>query len=88
MNNLWIHFIPCTRGTNTMERTHKWTVPEFGNNPVGIELSGVILAKLRHCMIIRAAIKSRPGYPCFNHYNTWTVDQLQNIEEVIFDILS
>jgi hypothetical protein len=62
-------------------------VPVFGNNPVGIELSDVILAEMRHCMHIRAAIKNRPSYPRFGHYDTWTVDQLQNVNEVVFGIL-
>ncbi len=62
-------------------------VPVFGNNPVGIKLSDVILAEMRHRMNIRAAIKNQPSYPCFGHYDTWTVDQLQNVYEVVFGIL-
>jgi hypothetical protein len=62
-------------------------VPVFGNNPVGIKLSDVILAKMRHRMNIRAAIKNRPSYPRFGHYDTWTVDQLQNVYKVVFGIL-
>jgi hypothetical protein len=62
-DNLGIPLIRCTRGTNTVERTHKWMVPVFGNNPVGMELSYVILAEMRHRMNIRAANKNRPSYP-------------------------
>jgi hypothetical protein len=38
-------------------------------------------------MNIRAAIKNRPSYPRFGHYDTWTVDQLQNVYEVVFGII-
>jgi hypothetical protein len=86
-DNLGIPLIRCTRGTNTVERTHKWMVPVFGNNPVGIELSDVLLSEMRHRMNMRAGIRNRPGYPRFGHYNTWTIDQLQNIYEVVFGIL-
>jgi hypothetical protein len=86
-DNLGIPLIRCTRGTNTVERTHKWMVPVFGNNPVGIELSDVLLSEMRHRMNMRAAIRNRPSYPRFGHYDTWTIDQLQNVYETVFGIL-
>jgi hypothetical protein len=87
-DNLGIPLIWCTRGTYTMERMHKWMVPVFGNNPAGIGHSDDILAEMRLRMNIHSAIKNQPGYPCFGHYDTWTVDQLQNnIYEVVFGIL-
>jgi hypothetical protein len=30
--------------------------------------------------------RNRPGYPRFSHYDTWTVDQLQNVYEAVFGI--
>jgi hypothetical protein len=62
-------------------------VPVFGNNPVGIELSELLLAEMRHRMSIRAAIRNRPGYPRFGHYDTWAFDQLQNIYDTVFGII-
>jgi hypothetical protein len=52
-DNLGIPLIRFTRGTNTVERTHKWMVPVLGNNPVGIELSDVLLVEMRHRMNMR-----------------------------------
>lgn len=70
----------CARGTNSDEGSiHQKIVQAFGTFNAGPALADDLLAEFRHRHNEDANRRNRPNYMDFGHYDTWIVDDLQNI---------
>ena len=78
-NQYGLEVIECFRGTNRTESYHKNLAVTFGSWHVGIELSDCLLAERRHRHNQKCSEKRRLGFPKLGHFNTWVLDQLQNL---------
>ena len=79
MNKYDMEEIECMRGTNRVEAYHKHLIVTFGHFHTGVELSTVLLAERRHRHNHRCSERRRRGFPRIGHYDTWLIDQLQNL---------
>ena len=78
-NKYGMEIIECVRGTNHTEAYHKNLAVIFGGWPIGVEMSDCLYAERRHRHNHRCAERRRFGFPKLGHYDTWLVDQLQNL---------
>ncbi len=78
-NKYGLDLIECLRGTNRTEAYHKNLAVTFGSWHVGVEMSDCLLAERRHRHNHKCSERRRFGFPVLGHYNTWVVDQLQNL---------
>ena len=78
-NQYGLEVMECFRGTNRTESYHKNLAVTFGSWHVGIELSDCLLAERRHRHNQKCSEKRRLGFPKLGHFNTWVLDQLQNL---------
>ena len=80
MTNLYdMELLDCWRGTNRTEAYHKNLVTTFGSWHTGIEMSDYLLAERRHRHNHKVSEKRRLGFPKLGHFDTWKIDQLQNL---------
>lgn len=73
----------CIRGTNSVESFHQKLVDNcstYGGSP---RYSDAMLAEIRHRYNERASIRNRPQYPDLGHYDTWIVDDIQELCETL-----
>jgi hypothetical protein len=85
-NKYGLELIECFRGTNRVESYHKSLTSAFGKWSVGVEMSDCLLAERRHRHNHKCAELRRLGTPLLGHYNTWDIDQLQNLTKENHDI--
>jgi hypothetical protein len=78
-NKYGMEVIECFRGTNRTESFHKNLTVTFGKWNVGIEMSDCLLAERRHRHNHKCSERRRLGFPKLGHFDTWLVDQLQNL---------
>ena len=78
-NKYGMEVIECFRGTNRTESYHKNLSVTFGSWSVGVEMSDCLLAERRHRHNHKCSERRRLGFPVLGHYDTWLVDQLQNL---------
>jgi hypothetical protein len=78
-NRYGLDIIECFRGTNRVEAYHKNLTVTFGRWQVGIEMSDCLLAERRHRHNHRCSELRRLGFHRIGHFNTWIIDQLQNL---------
>jgi hypothetical protein len=70
----------CARGTNSVEGSiHQKIVQAFGTYNAGPALADDLLAEFRHRHNEDASRRNRPNYLDVGHYDTWMVDDLQNV---------
>jgi hypothetical protein len=79
INKFGLEVIECCRGTNRVESYHKHLTVTFGRWNVGIRMSACLLAERRHRHNQKCSERRRLDYPIIGHYNTWEIDQLQNL---------
>lgn len=79
VDKLGLPLYTCNRGTNDVENVHKQLTTVFGRWGYGIEMSNCLLMWFRHRFNHRASERKRLGFPRFGHYDTWLVDDLQNL---------
>ena len=79
VNQYGLEVIECFRGTNRTECYHKNLAVTFGSWSVGVEMSDCLLAERRHRTNHKCSERRRLGFPILGHYDTWLVDQLQNL---------
>lgn len=79
MNQFGMEVLECCRGTNRTESFHKNLTVTFGRWNVGVEMSDCLLAERRHRHNQKCSERRRLGFPVLGHFNTWVVDQLQNL---------
>jgi len=80
MKNMYgMDMIECFRGTNRTEGYHKNLVTTFGSWQTGVEMSDCLLAERRHRHNQNVSEKRRPGFPKTGHYDSWKIDQQQNL---------
>lgn len=85
-NKYGLDIIECFRGTNRVEAYHKNLTVTFGRWQVGIEMSDCLLAERRHRHNHRCSELRRLGFHRIGHFNTWIIDQLQNLVRENHDI--
>jgi len=78
-NSYGMDMIECMRGTNRTEAYHKNLVMTFGGWHTGVEMSTCLLAERRHRHNHRCSELRRFGFPKIGHYDTWLINQLQNL---------
>lgn len=78
-NRYGLDVVECFRGTNRTESYHKNLTVTFGRWHVGIEMSDCLLAERRHRHNHKCSERRRHGFPIVGHFNTWIIDQLQNL---------
>lgn len=78
-NKYGMNIIECSRGTNRTEAYHKSLVTTFGTWHTGVEMSDYLLAERRHRHNHKVSEKRRFGFPKIGHFDTWKIDQLQNL---------
>ena len=78
-NKYGMEMIECMRGTNRTEAYHRNLVMTFGGWHTGVEMSTSLLAERRHRHNHRCSELRRFGFLKIGHYDTWLIDQLQNL---------
>lgn len=78
-NKYGLELLECKRGTNRTEACHKHIHATFRNWHVGNEMSNCLLGEFRHRYNHNCSQRRRFGFPVIGHYNTWMIDQLQNL---------
>eukprot|EP00804_Cyclotella_cryptica_P030502 CCRYP_008559-RA/>CCRYP_008559-RA protein AED:0.95 eAED:0.95 QI:0/0/0/0.33/1/1/3/0/557 len=78
-NKYGLELIECSRGTNRTEAYHKHLSVTFRNWSTGVEMSDCLLAERRHRHNHKCSERRRFGFPVVGHFNTWVIDQLQNL---------
>ncbi|KAL7477310.1 hypothetical protein ACHAW6_003119 [Cyclotella cf. meneghiniana] len=81
-----LDLIECLRGTDCTEACHKNLAVTFGSWPIGVEMSDCLLAECRHHHNYRCSERHCFGFPVLGNYNTWVMDQLQNLLRENHDI--
>ena len=76
-----MEMIDCMQGTNMTEAYHKNLLQSFFGWHTGVEMSTTtnLLAEQRHRGNHQCSEIRREGFPKIGHYNTWLIDQLQNL---------
>jgi hypothetical protein len=78
-NKYGMIIIECHHGTNQTENYHKNLTVTFGHWHTGVETSDYLLAERRHRHNHRCSEHRRFGFPILGHYDTWLIDQIQNL---------
>ncbi|KAL7525102.1 hypothetical protein ACHAXR_003597, partial [Thalassiosira sp. AJA248-18] len=78
-NKYDMEMIECSRGTNRTEAYHKNLMTAFGSWHTGVEMSDYLLAERRHRHNHNISEKRRLGFLKVGHYDTWKIDQQQNL---------
>ena len=78
-NKYHMEMLECLRGTNRTEAYHKNLITTFGSWCTGVEMSDCLLAERRHRHNHKCSEKRRWGFPKIGHFDTWKIDQLQNL---------
>ena len=78
-NKYGMELIECMRGTNRTEAYHKNLAVTFNAWHTGIEMSDALLMESMHRYNHRCSERRRLGFPKLAHFDTWLVDQLQNL---------
>ena len=78
-NKYGMEMIECMRGTNRTEAYHKNLVMTFGGHHTGLEMSAVHMGERRHMHNHNCSELRQWGFPRIGHYDTWLIDQLQNL---------
>ena len=71
--------IECSRGTNRTEAYHKGLSVTLDNWHTGVEMTFYVLAEKRHRHNHSCSERRRPGFPRLGMYDTWIIDQIQNL---------
>lgn len=79
LNQYGMEMIYCLRGTNRTEGVHGNLHVVFYGWHTGSEMSQCLLGEFCHRHNQTCSKLRRDGHPAFNLYDTWLVDQLQNL---------
>lgn len=79
LNEFGMKLVETIRGTNRTEAIHGNLHVTFGGWKTGAKMSHCLLGEFRHRANEAAARIRRPDYPFLNHFDTWLVDELQNL---------
>ena len=77
----------CNRGTNDVENFHKHLIATFANWHNGLEMSDCLLRERRHRHNQKISERRRFGYPTVGHFDSWKIDQMQNLVEMNHGVL-
>lgn len=86
-NKYGFHILHCHRGTSGVENIHKNIHQIWSSWHMGVEMSDCLLREFRHRHNHNVSVKKRLGYPDIGHYDTWKVDEIQNLVEQNHSIL-
>jgi hypothetical protein len=86
-NKYRFRLLHCNRGTNDVENFHKVLITTFVNWHNGIEMSDCLLRERQHRHNQKMSETRRFGYPTIGHFDTWKIDQLQNLVELNHGVL-
>ena len=75
-----IKLLRCTRGTNSVENTHRQYSTTFRFR-AGCELADCLLGERRHRQNEKIARALFDGHPDIGHFDTFLIDKLQNLLE-------
>lgn len=78
-NKYGMEVIECMRGTNRTEAFHKNLMMTFRGWQTGVRMFTCLLAERRHRHNHRCSELRRLGFPIVGHFDTWLIDQLQNL---------
>ena len=79
LNKYGMEMIDCLRGTNRTEAVHGNLHITFSWWKTGPQMSHCLLGENRHRNNHNVSEIRRDGFPVLNFYDTWLVDQAQNL---------
>jgi hypothetical protein len=71
--------LQCSRSTSTLESMHKQLCDSFSTWTTGCKMAHCLLGEFRHRYTHNMSERRRPGFPRIGHYDTWLIDELQNL---------
>lgn len=81
-DGLWL--FRSFRGTNLLESMHQTLTISIGHTRAGPRYSDNLLALVRHRFSWRASERNRPNFPQVRHYQSWSIDTMNELYEELF----